>query len=347
MDTIRRLLLLAACAAGMAGFGWCSTSWGFMPQQTSACPIVASPPGADFGIVAPGTTVSQTIQLFNPFDHPIRIVAATPSCTCTMVDMAGKSIPAKGTIDMPMSMKTARSVGKKAAQVALRFEGVATPLIVRIDAETAYAVRANPTYIDALAPERMAGFFELLSTDGTPFVVRTVDGKPARTADGTEMKPALRQVIKYDMRAPGLLSVVPPFLIVETDHPKCPVLDLRVRHETTRISPTLNFAEFRENIGVVENGKPIEFEVILKHATRKRLKPGTTVEESVPVAVDRIVPNHKEWTAELVGSKFDGDSLLVTVRLKPVGMPAGPFLFTCTLGAGAESSELWIYGSTR
>ena len=296
-------------------------------------PISAEPALADFGIVEPGTVVSKTIKLLNPLDRPVLIRLARPSCTCTTVDMTGKTIPAKGSLEMPMSMKTSLSVGKKTAQVNMVFEGLDQLLEIKLVAETAYAVRANPAYVDALAPERMKGFFELLSSDGTPFVVKSVDGRPPESADGSPMKPATRQVVRYDLTKPGLQRGVPPFLIVETDHPKCPALDLRVRHDSTRITPVLNFAEFRTNVGVIQNGTPSEFEIELKHAGELR--------------VDRVTSNHKEIAAALLDQKSDGDALLVKVKLMPVGMPAGPFLFTCTFGSGAKTSDLWIYGVAR
>ena len=296
-------------------------------------PISAEPAIADFGIVEPGTVVSKTIKLINPLDRPVLIRLARPSCTCTTVDMTGKTIPAKGSIEMPMSMKTSLSVGRKTAQVNMVFEGLEQLLEIKLVAETSYAVRANPAYIDALAPERMKGFFELLSNDGTPFMVKTVDGRPAESADGSPMKPATRQVVRYDLTKPGLQNSVPPFLIVETDHPRCPALDLRVRHDTTKISPVLNFAEFRTNVGVIQNGTPTEFEIELKHAGALR--------------VDRVASRRTEIAAALVEQKSDGDALLVKVRLMPVGMPAGPFLFTCTFGSGAKTSDLWIYGVAR
>ena len=296
-------------------------------------PISAEPAVADFGIVAPGTVVSKTIRLVNPLDRPVLIKLARPSCTCTTVDMTGKTIPAKGVLEMPMSMKTSLSVGKKTAQVNMVFEGLDELLEIKLVAETAYAVRANPAYVDALAPERMKGYFELLSGDGTPFTVKSVNGLPAQTADGTPMKPANRQVVQYDLARPGLTQGVPPFLIVETDHPKCPVLDLRVRHETTRISPALNFAEFRANVGAVQNGSPVEFEIELKHAGELR--------------VDGVAPNRMGVAAAIVEQKSDGDALLVRVKLMPSGLSAGPFLFPCTFVGGGKTSDLWIYGVCR
>ena len=332
---------LAPLIVLLLSFTFCAAVSAQQPRQAPPAsgpkaipgPISAEPALADFGVVEPGTVVSKTIKLVNPLDRPVLIKLARPSCTCTTVDMTGKTIPAKGSLEMPMSMKTSLSVGKKTAQVNMVFEGLEQLLEIKLVAETAYAVRANPAYIDALAPERMKGFFELLSTDGTPFLVKTVDGRPAETSDGTVMKPATRQVVKYDLTTSGLGRGVPPFLIVETDHPKCPALDLRVRHETTKISPILNFAEFRSNVGVVRNGNPTEFEIELKHAGALR--------------VDRVNANHKEMTATLLEQKSDGDALLVKVRLLPTGMAAGPFLFTCTFGSGQKVSDLWIYGVAR
>lgn len=299
----------------------------------SPCPIVADPPGVDFGVVEPGTKVEATIRLLNPLDRPVAIKLSRPSCTCTTVDMVGKVIPAKGSIDMPMAMQTSRSVGMRTAMVTLVFDGIQAPLAVKIDAETAYAVRANPAYIDALAPERMQGFFELIASDGTPFTVRTVDGKPAQAPDGVPVQPGTRQIVRYDLASPGLTQGVPPFVIVETDHPKCPVLDLRVRHETTRITPAIALAEFRSNVGIVPAKGTVEFEIELKHMGAAR--------------VERVTSNRKEWKAELVGQKADGDSVLLKVRLTDLGAMPGPFLFTVALGSGPKSADLWIYGVLR
>lgn len=295
-------------------------------------PMKADPPGVDFGVVEPGTTVSATIKLVNPLDRPVTIKMAKPSCTCTTVDMVGKVIPAMGTIDMPMSMKTAHSVGKRSAQINLVFEGINQVLGVRIDAETAYAVRANPPFIDALAAERMKGFFELISTDGVPFTVRAVDGKPPESPDGKPMAPAPRHIVRYDFtRDPT--AKVPPFLIVETDHPKCPLLDLRVRHESTRITPALGFAEYRANLGVLAPKGNGEFELEIKHMGAAR--------------VSRVSSLNAAAKTELLEQKSDGDSLLVKVRFEDLGLPKGMFLFPCRFESGVKTADFLLYGVIR
>lgn len=295
-------------------------------------PIVADPPHVNFGIVAPGTVVSANIKLFNPLDKPVKILAAKPTCTCTTVDMAGKVIPPKGTIEMPMSMKTAQSVGERAAELIVLFEGLEQQMVLRLDAETAYAVRGNPAYVDALAPERMKGSFELLSADGKPFRVLTVDGKPAATADGAPMVPATRQVVRYDFTADPS-KPVPPFLIVATDHPDCPVMDLRVRHETTRIKPALAFAEFRSNVGTVPARGSAEFEVEIKMMGQSR--------------VQGVVSLNPAAKTEIVSQTGDGQNLMVKVRVTDLGLPAGTFLFPCRFASGSKSADLWLYGLIR
>lgn len=295
-------------------------------------PIVADPPHVDFGIVAPGTVVSATIKLFNPLDTPVTIKQAAPTCTCTTVDMAGKIIPPKGSIDMPMSMKTSNSVGERAAELIVVFEGMPQQMVLRLDAETAYAVRANPAYVDALAPERMKGAVELLAVDGKPFKVLAVDGKPAATADGSPMTAAPRQVVRYDFTAePG--RPVPPFLIVATDHPDCPVMDLRVRHETTRITPSLAFEEFRSNVGIVPAKGSTEFEILIKMMGPNRVQAAVSLNPAAKT--------------EIVSQTADGQNLLVKLRLTDQGLPKGTFLFPCRFASGSKSADLWIYGLVR
>lgn len=300
-------------------------------------PIKAEPSDVNFGIVEPGSTVSATIKIINPLDQDVTISAAKPSCTCTTVDMVGKVIPARGSIEMPMSMKTSHTPGTKTAVVNMAFKGVTQVMVVKIQAETAYAVRATPNFIDALAPERMKGTFDLVSADGTPFSVKTVDGRPAATADGSPMKPATKHTLRYDFSAPSALCqkflAVPPFLIVETDHPKCPVIDMRVRHATTRITPSFGFAEFRANCGAMSPKGTAEFELEIKHMGQARI-----------AAVQSLVPT---FQTQVVSQKPDGDSVLLTVRVVDLGTTPGPFLFPCRFSGNGKTSDFWLFGTIR
>jgi hypothetical protein len=232
--------------------------------------------------------------------------------------MTGKVIPAKGFLEMPMSLKTASSVGKRSAKINMVFEGFDQLLSVELIAETAYQVRANPPFIDALAPERMKGYFELIARDEQPFTVLTVDGAPAKHADGSPMTPATRHVVVYDFTQLGTRPV-PPYLIVETDHPKSPLVDLRVRHETTRIMPALSFAEFRE------------VEVQIKNMGAQRL-----------TGVESLDPAFK---VELLSQTSDGEGLLAKIRFTDVSLPKGTFLRACRFKTAQKQADFLLYGS--
>jgi len=300
-------------------------------------PIKAEPSEVNFGIVEPGATVSATIKISNPLDQDVTISAAKPSCTCTTVDMVGKVIPARGSIEIPMSMKTAHTPGTKTAVVNMAFKGVTQVMVLKIQAETAYAVRATPNFIDALAPERMTGVFELVSADGTPFTVKSVDGRAPVAADGSPMKPATTHRLRYDFTTPSPLSqkflAVPPFLIIETDHPKCPVIDMRVRHATTRITPAFGFAEFRANCGAMSSKGSTEFELEIKQMGKARI-----------ASVQSLVPTLQ---TQLVSQKPDGTSVLVTVRVTDLASQPGPFLLPIRFTGNGKTSDFWLFGTVR
>ena len=324
----------AAAQAGASG----SAPRGPDPKSVEVPgPIKAEPAEVDFGIIEPGSTVAATIKLVNPLDQDVKIIAAKPSCTCTTIDMVGKIIPRGGSIEMPMSMKTAQTPGTKPAVVNMAFEGITQVLVVKIEAETAYTVRASPNFIDALKPERMKGVFELVSSDGAPFVVTNVDGRAPVTIDGSAMQPAVRHVLRYDFSSPSPLSgnvlAVPPFLVVETSHPKCPIIDLRVRHETTRITPAFGFAEFRANCGVMSSKGSSEFELEVKHMGAARI-----------ASVQSLNPKVR---TEIVSQKPDGSSVLVTVRVTDLGLPPGAFLFPCRFVGNGKQSDFWLFGTVR
>jgi hypothetical protein len=145
-------------------------------QQQPAPPIVAVPSAVHFGIVEPGSTLETSVTLHNPTDKPMRIIRAQPSCTCTTVDMNNVTIPGQGSVEMPITLKTNRSVGTKVARVQLIVAGYGRFFTIDIDAENAWAVRTVPPHIPAKekgdAPAQLTGTVTLNSVDGRNARVR-------------------------------------------------------------------------------------------------------------------------------------------------------------------------------
>jgi len=319
-----------------------ATSPGFGSRRAGpavvAGPITATPGSVDFGLVAPKTVVDATFVLRNDSDAPVRILASQPTCQCTAVEMAGKTIPARGSIEMPVSMETSGAVGVKQAAVSMIFEGVDTPMRVGLQAEVAYSVVARPLpYITTFGPgnqfdpNRLAGTFRLESVDGEPFEVLSVQGDaPAFVGyDPAQDPPRSAYELRYDFR--GLAAnAVPKYLLVETDREDCPLVDLRVRHPSTRITPAFKFAQYRSMLGRAKAGEPNTFSI--------------EIEEMGPLRFDTVYALSPDATADLVSQRSDGKNLLVTVEVVPRKDFTGMIEVPVTFVAGGRTSEHLVYG---
>ncbi|MFO0828067.1 MAG: DUF1573 domain-containing protein [Phycisphaerales bacterium] len=311
------------------------------PQSTPQFPtgpVVAEPAKIDLGLVKPDELVTATFKLINPLDHDVVVVQAATSCQCTGVDIQGKKIPARGSIDMPVSMKMSKAPIKKMASVTMVIDigldnGAKQPLKVEIAAEVAYPIRATPGYIDALAPERMQGTFTLAAVDGKPFRVVSVQGNaPAFVNfDPTKDQPASSYALRYDFTAPNF--VVPKYLIVETDRPDCPLVDLRVRHETTRISPPFKVAEFRSTFGSVASGQTGTFDLELEEVGSNRV---TSVRSLSP-----------QFAVTMTDQKADGKNLLLTCSVTPAAGAKGLLNGLVEIRVGSKSYEHVLYGTVH
>lgn len=254
-------------------------------RQMAICPVKANPASLDAGLVAPNTDVKFEATLLNTLDRPVRCVRSAPSCTCTTVDMLGKEIPAGGTLRVPLSMRTSGATGEKTAQVVLMFEGVPGLVELSIRAEVTYPVRAyqvNPgpdgkprrdPFINAYdIKANVRGEVTVESVDGKPFRVLSVAGAAPEFIgfDPAAGGPRESYRVRYDFSALPC-ERVPKYLVVETDRPDARLVDLRVRHECTRINPAFGFAQYRENLGIMAPGETRIVEVEIKHANGVRI----------------------------------------------------------------------------
>lgn len=303
-----------------------------------AGPVRMEPPRIDFGFVAPHTVLNGEAKIVNDTDQPLRIAAAKPTCQCTTVDLVGKLVPAHGSLSFPVSMKVS-ATGAKMASVTVVLEGYDAAIRIDLRAEVVYPIRAitqntpegswDP-FIDAdKNPARVRGEITISSLDGKPFRVLSVGLKPPQFVDWDATKPPKASYrAKYDIAAPDCDSM-PRYLIIETDRSDAPLIDMRVRHKCTQIKPKIQLAEFRANAGVISPTKPGTFELEIKKAAM----PGGRLQ------ITGVTSTRSDVTAELVDQKFDGESLLLTVRLTPKPGLLGVLLFPVRFAVQAPGQQ--------
>ena len=307
-------------------------------QQMALCPVKTPQARLDAGLVRPNTEVKFEATLMNTLDRPVTCVRSSPSCTCTTVDMLGKVIPAGGTITVPLSMRTSGATGEKTAEVVLMFKDVPGLVELSIRAEVTYPVRAfqmstgpdgkqrRDPFINAFDNKaNVKGEIMVESIDGAPFRVTGVGGLPTSYVDfdPDNQQPRESYLVRYDFTALPC-EQVPKYLVIETDRPDARLIDLRVRHECTRINPAFSFAQYRENLGVIAPGETKTFEVEIKHANGVR--------------IDSVASTDARLEARILGQRTgaeDGILVAVAVTARPdaQGMVLAPLRF---VGVGPD-----------
>ena len=317
------------------------------PMRAATAPaanakVIAAPAGLDFGVVAPHTLLEGNFKLVNTSDKPLKVLGAQPSCQCTTIEITGKEIPAQvsgvpGVLEVPVTMKVS-ATGIKTAQVKVVVEGEPLPITLDLRAEVAYAVRMAiadaagnvQPFVDAAEDaSRLKGVAQIFSSDGKPFRVLSVQGATPVFVNWNPQSDA--PLAKYEVQF-SLVSepceMVPKYLLVETDRADARMIDARVRHACTRISPALEIAEFRCNAGVVAAGGAATFDIEIKKMGGNRIA-------SVK-AVDA------KFAAELIGQRADGSSLLVTIRLTPGKEVKGVFMTAVHLIAADANGQPYM-----
>jgi hypothetical protein len=272
----------------------------------------------------------------------LKILGAQPSCQCTTIEITGKEIPAQigigpGVLEVPVTMKVS-ATGMKTAQVKVVIEGETLPITLDLRAEVAYSVRLAivdaagkmQPYVDAAEDaSRLKGVAEIFSSDGKPFRVLSVQGAAPVFVNWNSQSDA--PLAKYEVQFSLVgepCEIVPKYLLVETDRADARMIDARVRHECTKISPALDIAEFRCNAGVIAAGGAGTFDIEIK-------KMGSNKIASVK-SLDA------QFSAQLVGQRADGSSLLVTIRLTPGKEVKGVFMTTVLLIAADANGQPYM-----
>ena len=313
-------------------------------QQASAPAAVFCPePEKDFGVVRPGRKLAHTFTLVNTTDQPVLVRKVVPTCQCTTAsDIEGKVIPPKGSLDMPVTLQVPNTTGIKKAAVNMILSTGVGPRLVLL-AESAYAVQTIPPYINAFdEPQKMKGAVVLQSVDGKPFRVLSVaQAAPEFLNDaGAGDVPRAKHVIRYDLNR-YQCQTMPKWLLIETDHPDAPLIEMRIRHACTKLkhqlqpgSTTLNFDGWIANAGAITPGGSGSFTVEIKDFPGQR--------------IDSVVSLSPSFKTDLLEQRpGDGGRLQAKVAITPLTNKTGVFNVPVQFLSGSRGEAVTVVGTVR
>ncbi len=304
----------------------------------AASPIRLEPPRFDLGAVPPRSIHERTFRIVNGSTAAVRIRAATPNCRCTSLsDVVGKVVPAGGSIEMTAAFDAPANPGVKDARVTIAFDGNVPPLTAEIRGDVTLPIRVDPAFVDALE-NRTTGTVELRSLDGRPFRVLSAGGRPPVHVGGAPAEPQATQRLVWNL-AGVPCETMPLWWIVATDHPDCPIVPLRVRHECTGSrADSARFSRFwipneqLVNLGRISAATEVPFQID-HYNPRGRGR----VQQPQWREVRSVELSSPQVAVELLGTRPAGDGgevLMLRFTPRPGAAP-GPF-----------ESSLWITTAT-
>ena len=301
-------------------------------MNAGAPPLRAEPVVLDVGFMLPKVGGKGTFTLTNTSDAPITIAAVTPSCKCTATSKLAGTVVAPGksvTLDAELEGVSVPQIHRAAIRVAV--DGYALPLELQIRGETARAVRAVPALINAVEGKPRQGRYVIESLDGKPFRICAISGRiPDYIGFTPGDAPKAKYLVKYDLDA--WVPSFPTCLVVETDHPECPVFDVWIRHETTIPVPGFRMKEYRINSGRIDVGGSAELVVEMDDSGEEILAAESM---SPALRVDLVAQSVVDRTRRL------------NLRIMPTGPRTGGFSENFKLYGREREQPLLVYGSVR
>ncbi len=266
-----------ATSASKPGAGILGSNDLSKPTASATIPVAESPPlqivppVLDFGFIPPNTAVEGAVKLVNRGNESLTILAAEPSCKCTTLeDIGGSIIPPGGSIELKARLDESPNISTQTSSIKILVDGYPVVKTLDIKAQVSLPIRPSPNLINAVRGQNRQGRIVIESLDGQPFSICSFHGMEPQYLgfDPVNDAPRAKYVLTYDLDR--FSEPYPRYLIVETDRPDVPVVDVYLRHESTL--PQLNRSMmisggFRFPLGRMTPGQPVELEVPFKSMT--------------------------------------------------------------------------------
>ena len=213
-----------------------------VPEPTSnplesgpAAPIEFSVQELDLGLRLINEAASGAITVANKGDVPVELLTVSPTCGCLSTNFQGRTSLAPGESLQVDVYHELRSMASSTSE-GLRFVFLGYRLVtIPVKVEFTRSVKSDPSFVDLDRAD--SGELTLRALDGTPFRVLSILGQPLQAADGFDLAtPAEVQrfrwdLSKFDKELCQSLDgePMPKWMVIETDHPDSPLVDVRVR----------------------------------------------------------------------------------------------------------------------
>lgn len=218
------------------------------------------------GRKSPLELITGTFRLRNTGTTPLTVTKVEAGCRCTFGVMNNPVIPPGGESVLSYEIDVRGTVGPLRKPMRLRFAGFNRSLEVVVQGELQYDVRAEPP---TLKPDQTGDAqFTLTSLDGKPFRVLSVGGEKPHVVSKvpSEGEAGLSWTL-----ARNVTRLLPYAVVVETDHPTAPVIDLRVTDGRVAQKETPFFKNINDiavgrhmvNLGVVKPGGSADFDMYI------------------------------------------------------------------------------------
>ncbi|MCH8823767.1 MAG: DUF1573 domain-containing protein [Planctomycetes bacterium] len=306
-------------------------------------PVEFEPANMNFGVVPPHTIGKGYARIWNVGNGPLLIKESRTSCGCTNAEnLAGKIIQPGGYLDFMTEMEMKSGLATKKEKISILFEGYNTFIPFFYHAEVARSVRVVPPYIEALN-ERMqsiqTGTVQVVSLDNKPFNILKSHGEAPQFVgfDPATDEPRKQYTLKWDMNQ-FAGKTVPMFWAIETDHPSAPLVDVRVRHSTTR--PDKNKArpwqpkDQRVLLDELRNGETSE--VVVKHEHDRGVRPQPSTA--------KVICNSSNLDVVIAKTKIKGRFLEFTLHITPKNAKPGLLYEVIEIGSMGQLTKLRIIG---
>ncbi|MBX3354470.1 MAG: DUF1573 domain-containing protein [Phycisphaeraceae bacterium] len=296
-------------------------------------PLEVDPPVLDFGFIAPRQQVTGKVKLWNRGRNPVRIIAVQPSCKCTTTnDVTDQDIAPGEFVELEAGLDAANSPQPRKAVIKILADKYQRVLEFDVRGEVAYPLRAQPGTFNIVRGQEQSGRVLIESIDKKPFRICNVHGEAPQYVnfDPTSGEPQSQYLIAWDLKKYG--DAPPHYWLIETDHPDCPLLPVRIRHESTIPRPVFRMKDYAMNLGRMDPNSSVEAEILIED-------PGEPI-LTVTSASDRA-------RAEMIRTEVVDGWLHLRVRITPRKDLEGVFDFPLVIYSPTKDMEIPAFGVIR